>query len=293
MTETAKSRRMTFSWLGWWDRGWRPVAKNLAMIAALLCLLVYVAPIVWMMLTSFKPSDEILSARLNVMPSRWDVSAYIDIVTGGFLTYIRNSFVVSAIATLATTLLALLAAYGFSRYRFRGSSTAMISIILSQLVPFVVLVTPIYVIYARIGLNDSQVGLSFAYTAVGLPFAVYMLLGYMNTIPLSLDEAARIDGAGSIAILFRIIAPVTWPGIVTVAIYAFTRNWEEYLIATALMSSEQNKTLPVGLAGLFGEFTTQWNLVMAAATVATLPTMIVFLILQRQLMGNLTTGAVK
>lgn len=263
------------------------------LIVTLLVLLVYVAPIVWMMLTSFKPADEILSQTFDVIPSRLDVTAYVQIVTTGFLTYIRNSFVVSAVATLATTMLALLAAYGFSRFRFRGSRVSMIAIVLSQLVPFVVLVTPIYVIYVRLGLANTSVGLIIAYTAVGLPYAIYMLLGYMNTVPISLDEAARIDGSGPLGTLFRVIMPVSWPGVVTVAVYAFTRNWEEYLLATSLISADELKTLPVGLAGLFGEFTTQWNLVMAAATVSTLPTMIVFLVLQRQLIGNLTSGAVK
>ncbi|MGC4151608.1 MAG: carbohydrate ABC transporter permease [Propionicimonas sp.] len=263
------------------------------LIVTLLVLLVYVAPIVWMMLTSFKPADEILSQTFDVIPSRLDVTAYVQIVTTGFLTYIRNSFVVSAVATLATTMLALLAAYGFSRFRFRGSRVSMIAIVLSQLVPFVVLVTPIYVIYVRLGLANTSIGLIIAYTAVGLPYAIYMLLGYMNTVPISLDEAARIDGSGPLGTLFRVIMPVSWPGVVTVAVYAFTRNWEEYLLATSLISADELKTLPVGLAGLFGEFTTQWNLVMAAATVSTLPTMIVFLVLQRQLIGNLTSGAVK
>lgn len=269
------------------------VLRVVGVTLTLFALLVYVAPILWMVLTSFKPSNEILSRTFNVIPDRLDFSAYAQIVTGGFLVYIRNSFWVASVATVATTVLALLAAYGFSRYRFRGRRVSMIAIVMSQLVPFVVLVTPIYVIYSRLGLVNTHVGLIIAYTAVSLPFSVYMLLGYMNTIPTSLDEAARIDGAGAVAILFRIIVPVAWPGIVTAAVFAFTRNWEEYLLATSLISSNQLKTLPVGLAGLFGEFTTQWNLVMAAATISTLPTLLVFLILQRHLVGNLTAGAIK
>lgn len=269
------------------------VGRVAGLVVTLLILLVYVAPIAWMMITSFKPADEILSQTFDVMPSRLDFAAYVQIVTTGFLTYIRNSFVVSSAATVFTTVLALLAAYGFSRFKFRGSRVSMIAIVLSQLVPFVVLVTPIYVIYVRLGLANTSAGLIIAYTAVGLPYAIYMLLGYMNTVPISLDEAARIDGSGPLGTLFRVIMPVSWPGVVTVAVYAFTRNWEEYLLATSLISADELKTLPVGLAGLFGEFTTQWNLVMAAATVSTLPTMVVFLVLQRQLIGNLTSGAVK
>lgn len=269
------------------------IARTVATLLVLFALFVYVTPIIWMMLASFKPANDILSSRFSVLPETWDLNAYVQIVTGGFLTYIANSALVSAVSTIATTLLAVLAAYGFSRHRFRGRRPAMVAIILSQLVPFVVLVTPIYFLYSRLGLADSLGGLVLAYTAVGLPFAVYMLLGYINTVPISLDEAARIDGAGTLAVLFRIIAPVTWPGIVTVAIYSFTRNWEEYLLASALISTNGNKTLPVALAGLFGEFTTQWEVVMAAATISTLPTLIVFLVLQKRLVGNLTMGAIK
>lgn len=271
----------------------RKLGQGIGLVAVLLLLLVYAAPIAWMMLTSFTPSDEILNSTLGFIPSRLDFTAYVQIVNAGFPTYIRNSFWVSAVATVLTTFLALLAAYGYSRYRFRGGQVSMVSIVLSQLVPFVVLVTPIYVLYARMGLSNTHAGLIIAYTAVTLPYAVYMLLGYMNTVPISLDEAARIDGSGALGTLFHVIAPVTWPGIVTVAVYSFTRNWEEYLLATSLIASEELKTLPVGLAGLFGEFGTQWNMVMAAATVSTLPTLFVFLILQRQLIGNLTSGAVK
>lgn len=270
-----------------------PIVKTIVTLIVLVILLIYVSPIIWMMLASGKPVNELLSSTLQVLPSRWDFSAYVQLVNDHFLIYIRNSAGVSFASTILTTVLALFAAYGFSRYRFRGSRASLVTIILSQLVPFVVLVTPIYVIYARLGLNDSLFGLTLAYTAVGLPFAVYMLLGYIDTVPKSLDEAARIDGAGAMGVLFRIIAPVSWPGIVTVAIYSFTRNWEEYLLANALISSDSNKTLPVGLASLFGEFTTQWNVVMAAATISTVPTLIVFLVLQKQLVGNLTAGAVK
>lgn len=271
----------------------RAVIANIATLLTLFVLFVYVTPILWMVLASFKPANEILSSRLNILPTTWDIGAYIQIVTGGFLTYIRNSAWVAALSTIATAVLALLAAYGFSRHRFRGSRSGMVLIILSQLVPFVVLVTPTYVLYAYIGLADSLLGLTLAYTAVGLPFAVYMLHGYISTVPVSLDEAARIDGAGPLVVLFRIVVPLTWPGIVTVAIYSFTRNWEEFLLASALITSDANKTLPVALAGLFGEFTTQWNVVMAAAAISTLPTLIVFIVLQKRLVGDLTAGAVK
>jgi multiple sugar transport system permease protein len=272
---------------------WARATSFALAFVALLVLLVYVSPIAWMTLTSFKPDSEVLSNHLSITPRTWDFGAYSEIVTRGFLTYIGNSAIVALGSTLASTTLALLAAYGFSRFRFRASRSLLLVMVLSQLVPFVVLVTPVYVLYSRVGLTNSRLGLTIAYTAMSVPFSAFMLLGYMNTIPGSLDEAARIDGAATLSILWRVVTPLMWPGLVTVAIYAFARGWEEFLLATALISSEANKTLPVGLAGLFGQFTTQWNVVMAAAVVSTVPVMIVFLALQGRLVGDFTGGGVK
>ena len=195
-------------------------------------------------------------------------------------------------ATLSVTL-ACFAAYGFSRRRFRSRNALLFSVVLSQLFPFVMLITPLYVIFNELFLIDSYAGIVVAYVAITLPFSVYMLLGYIDGIPTSLDEAAELDGAGTLRLIFRIILPVVWPGLVAVWIYAFTLAWEEYLLASVLLTSPDKRTLPVALAGLFGEFTTQWDVVMAAGVTATVPTILIFLILQKRLVGNLAGGAVK
>jgi len=120
-----------------------------------------------------------------------------------------------------------------------------------------------------------------------------MLLGYLDTIPRELDEAARIDGANVLQIIFRVILPVAWPGVVTVAVYAFVSAWDEFLFALTLMTSDENKTVPVGLAGFFGEYTTQWNLVMTASVISTLPTLVLFMFLQKKLVSDLAAGSIK
>lgn len=197
-----------------------------------------------------------------------------------------------AAATISVGL-ALLAAYGFSRRQFRGRNALLFTVVLSQLFPFVMLVTPLYVIFNELSLIDSYFGMIIAYVAITLPFSVYMLLGYIDNISVSLDEAAELDGAGTWRTIFGIVLPVAWPGVIASWVYAFTLAWEEYLLASVLLTSPGKRTLPVALAALFGEYTTEWDVVMAAGVVATVPTLVIFLILQRRLVANLAGGSVK
>jgi ABC-type glycerol-3-phosphate transport system permease component len=260
-------------------------------IATFGILMIFVAPVLWMIVTSLRPADEIKSSLS--WPSTIDFSGFEKIAEFGFLTSFGNSLMIAVTAASLSVFLALLAAYGFSRRRFRGRGVVLFGVVVSQLFPFVMLVTPLYVIYSRITLIDTHFGIIIAYVAITLPFSVYMLMGYLDNISTSLDESAEIDGAGTFSTIFKIILPIAWPGVVTAWIYAFTLSWEEYLIASVLLTSQEKRTLPVALAGLFGEYTTQWDVVMAAGVVATVPTLVIFLALQRRLVGNLSGGSVK
>lgn len=251
-------------------------------------------PFIWVVLTSVKPDAEIFSDTLRLIPERLSLENYSTLFQdSSFPTYIRNSIITCVTATLIAVTIALLAAYGFSRHRFRWRSLLLIFVIATQLVPFVILISPIYSIFFRIGLVNSFAGLIVSYVAITIPFSIFLLLGYFDSIPRDLDEAAAIDGASTLQVLFRIILPVAWPGVVVVTIYGFVQAWDEFLFALVLMTQENRKTVPVGLASFFGEYTTQWNLVMSASVIATLPTLILFLILQRRLISDLAAGAVK
>jgi ABC-type glycerol-3-phosphate transport system permease component len=252
-------------------------------------------PFFWVVLTSIRPDAEIFSDTFRLISENPTIENYRTLLgESDFPRYIRNSILVCVTATLISVIVALLAAYGFSRHRqFRGRGVLLISVIATQLFPFVILITPIYALFFRLGLVNSYLGLVISYIAITMPFSIYLLLGYMETIPKELDEAAIVDGTTTIGVIFRIIVPVAWPGIVTVAIYAFVQTWDEFLFALTLMTENEKKTVPVGLAGFFGEFTTQWNLVMTAATVSTLPTLVLFLFAQRKLVSDLAAGAVK
>lgn len=251
-------------------------------------------PFIWVVLTSVKTDAEIFSDTLRIIPQSVSLDNYSVLFQDtNFGTYIRNSIITCVSATFVSVIIALVAAYGFSRYRFRGRNLLLLSVIATQLFPFVILISPIYGIFFRIGLVNSYVGLIISYVAITIPFSIFLLIGYFDTIPRDLDEAAVIDGASPVAVLFRIILPVAWPGVVVVTIYGFVQAWDEFLFALVLMTQEDRKTVPVGLASFFGEYTSQWNLVMSASVISTLPTLLLFLFLQRRLVSDLTAGAVK
>jgi multiple sugar transport system permease protein len=257
-------------------------------------LLILVFPTVWIFLTSIRPESELFTSTFRLLPSRVVLDGYRALLAKtAFPTYIWNSLLVSSVATVVAVAASMLAAYAFSRRHFRGRNALLILVVFSQLFPFVILVTPVYVIFYHLKLVNSLPGLILAYVAITLPFSVYMLLGYLDSVPRDLDEAAIIDGCSTLRLIRSVILPVAWPGVAATAIYSFAQSWNEYLIALTLVTKNELKTIPVGMAGFFGEYTTRWDLVMTASVLATVPTMIIFLFLQRQLVSGLVSGAVK
>jgi len=271
-----------------------PIRDIVTVVLGVSLLLILAFPFIWVVLISFRPESEIFTRTFQLFTT-FTLDNYNKLLDGSpFPTYLRNSLIVCTIATVVAVVISMITAYGFSRNRrFRGRQTLLILVIATQLFPFVILITPLYATFFSLGMINNPLALVISYIAVNLPFCIYMLLGYLDTIPVDLDDAARIDGATTLQIIFRVILPVAWPGIVTVAVYAFVSAWDEFLFALTLMTSDENKTVPVGLAGFFGEYTTQWNLVMAASVVSTLPTLIIFMFLQRKLVSDLSAGAVK
>lgn len=269
--------------------------KDVLVVGVGLTVLTLLAfPFIWVVLISFRPDSEIFTRTFRLITT-FTLDNYTTLLKNSpFPTYLRNSLIVCTIATFIAVTIALVTAYGFSRNRgFRGRKLLLILVISTQLFPFVILITPLYAMFFRLGLVNNPLSLILSYIAINLPFAIYMLLGYLDTIPHELDEAGRIDGASTFGIIFRIILPVAWPGVVTVAVYAFVVAWDEFLFALTLMNAEETKTVPVGLAGFFGEYTTQWNLVMTASVISTLPTLVIFMLIQRKLVSDLAAGSVK
>jgi ABC-type glycerol-3-phosphate transport system permease component len=207
--------------------------------------------------------------------------------------YFLNSVVISLGSTAIALVLAVFASYGFARFRFRGRRAAQAFVLVGQLLPTAAIVVPLFVILQTLGLVNTYLGLILVYTILTLPLAVWMLTSYFRAIPVELEEAAIMDGASRLAILFRITLPLSLPGVVAVVVYAFVTTWNEFIFALVFAQDASVKTLPIGIAEFMGEFTTDWGAVMAASLIMTLPIVIAFLLLQRLFVGGLAAGAIK
>ena len=187
----------------------------------------------------------------------------------------------------------MLAAYGFSRFRFRGNRPLMFLFLVTQMVPAILLLLPYFVTMRVLGLLDSYVGLVLAYSSFALPFCTWMLKGFFDSIPREIDEAAMIDGASRLQALLRVVVPLALPGMAATGLFAFLVSWNHYLFALGLATSPQMYTLPVGIALSIGEFRIAWPDLMAGAAIASVPTILVYSFLERYFVQGLTAGAVK
>ncbi|MEV4461358.1 carbohydrate ABC transporter permease [Microbispora sp. NPDC004025] len=212
--------------------------------------------------------------------------------------YFANSIVVASVAALVSVLIAIFAAYAISRFRFPGRRIFSVTVLSTQMFPGILFLLPLFMIYVNLGtalgveLYASRTGLIITYLTFSLPFSIWMLAGYFDSIPTALDEAAQVDGSGPVGALLRVVLPAATPGIVAVAIYAFMTAWGEVLFAS-VMTDETSRTLAVGLQGYATENDVYWNQIMAASLVVSVPVVAGFLLLQRYLVQGLTAGAVK
>ncbi len=241
----------------------------------------------------FKGSVENISISLVASGGGLTLDNYAGLIRDGYFRYVFNSLYICIAATSLACLISLFAAYGLSRFRFPGRGFVFGAIMGGQFFPWIILVNPLFIFFARAGLINSHLGLILCYTAFITPFTIYLLVGYLTTIPKSLDEAALVDGASRIQVIFLVILPVMWPGLVAAATFGFLQSWSEYLLALALITENELKTIPLGLSQYFGDVQINWGAVMAGSVVATVPTLLLFLPLQKKLVAGLTAGAVK
>jgi multiple sugar transport system permease protein len=255
-------------------------------------------PLYVMLSSSFKPLGDVQGV-FHWIPTTLTASPYIDIWhTVPLAHYFMNSLIVSASATVLSVIVAIFASYAISRYNFKGRRIFSVTVLSTQMFPGILFLLPLFLIFVNIGnttgfaLYGSRAGLIITYLTFSLPFSIWMLVGYFESIPRDLDEAALVDGNGPLGALFRVVVPAAIPGIVAVAIYAFMTAWGEVLFAS-VMTNEATRTLAVGLQGYSTQTDVYWNQVMAASLVASVPVVTGFLLLQRYLVAGLTAGAVK
>jgi multiple sugar transport system permease protein len=265
------------------------------MLVAILFVLIYLFPVYWMVATSLKTSAAIFATPPQVVPSPPVFTAYIGAVINNPLTIraILNSTIISLGTMALTLILAAPAAYALARLHLRGGTLITLLLLITQLLPAIVIATPLFVLFSRIGLLNSYPALILADTTFTLPFAVIILRPFFLTVPAELEAAAKIDGCTQLSAFWRVILPLVQPGLVTVAAFAFLMSWGEFLFALALNTNENVQPVTVALNKFIGQYGTQWEKLMAVATTIALPIIVIFASLQRYIVSGLVAGSVK
>lgn len=251
-------------------------------------------PFVFMLSTSLKSESEALSLPVRMVPKQFTLQAYSEMWTlKPFGTYFWNSIVVSGVTALLSTVVGALAGYGFSRFHFRGRTSLLAFFLATQMISGVLVIGPYFQILAALDLYNTLTGLIIAYVTICLPFAAWMSKGYFDSIPRELDEAGLVDGASRLQIFLRIICPIAVPGTVSTLLFAFLLAWQDLLWALCLVSIDEKRTVTLGVAFLVGEFVIKWPMLTAASLIGSLPTILLYLFLQRFYVEGLARGAVK
>jgi ABC-type glycerol-3-phosphate transport system permease component len=272
----------------------RRIETTLKVTLALLILIPTLFPVYWIIVSSLKTNLETHSVPVTFIPANWSLSAYDTIFERrNFGRYMGNAMVVALATTAWGVLVAAWSGYGFARYEFRFKPLVIGFVLMAQSFPRILLVIPYFQFSNRVGLTDTYWALILAYSTFIQPLCLWIMKEYFEQIPRDLDEAAMVDGASPYRAFWDIILPLARPALGATSIIAFLTAWNEYEFALVLTTSERVRTISVAIASLIGEFTTEWNLVMAAAAVGTLPVIIIFFFFQRQLMQGMMGGAIK
>ena len=259
-----------------------------------LALTIMLFPLYWMVNTSLKPNAEVFATPPTFWSANWSLDAFRNLLeTRPIGRYFANSLVVAGGTTVLSLVLASLAAYGLTRFHVRIEALVILALLFIKMLPEALLVVPFFQLVAGAGLLNSHLALILVYTSFSLPFAVWMLIGFFRVIPRALDEAGVMDGASRLQVFHMIVLPLARPGIVAVAMFTFLVAWNAYLWALVLTTRSEMYVLPVGIANLKGEYQVQWNEMMAAAVIATLPVLAIYAVFERHLVAGITAGAVK
>jgi multiple sugar transport system permease protein len=291
MSETPMSRPRSRRGFDGWRWGGR--------FFLILMLIYTVVPMAWMLLTSLKTGF----AAMQFPPQWWPKEPTLvnyqklldpnNSVGQDFLHYLWNSLFVSTATTIAALIVAVPAAYAFSRFSFPGRRFLFFAVLLRNMFPAVIFLVPLFILMRVLGLVNTHGSLILTYLTFGLPLAIWLLKGFYDNIPIQLEQAARIDGATRFQAFFYVVLPLSTPGIIATAIYSFIGAWNEYIYAYTFLSKNEQMTLPVGIQRFFSENTTDWPGLMAASFIMSVPVVVLFLVLQRYFVRALTEGAVK
>ena len=274
--------------------GRRTLAYAVIGIASLVLVVVCLFPFAWMALSSIKKVNELYTVPPHWLPNEPTLLNYATVLfKSNIPRYFLNSIIISGGSTTLALVLAVFASYGFARFEFKGKPWLQSFVLIGQLLPTAAIIVPLFITLRWLGLVNTYWGLILVYMIITLPLSVWMLTSYFRAIPVELEEAAIIDGATRLGVLFRVTLPLSLPGLVAVLVYAFVTTWNEFIFALCFATDSTVKTLPIGLAEFSTEFNTDWGGVMAASMVMTVPVALLFLLFQRMFVGGLTAGATK
>lgn len=255
---------------------------------------VMVFPVYWMVATALKQRSDILSSVPKFIPWPMSLENFTRALDkAGFWTFVRNSLTVTVSSVVLSLIISLFAAIAIARFRFAGRKAILTILVLVQMVPAAAMVIPVYLMLRSVGGLDFLPGLVFTYMTFVLPFTIWTLRGFVDGVPVELEEAALVDGCGRFQMYVRVLLPLLMPGIVATSIFAFVNAWDDYIFAYVIMKSQDNYTLPVWLVSFKTSESVDYGAMIAASTIFSIPVLVFFLLVQRRLVGGMTSGAVK
>ena len=271
------------------------IGTTISVLVLVFFFLLVVLPIYWIVITSFKTSGEILDLNnITFFPKDFTLENY----TGLFEQFhygvlLKNSLLVSVASALVVTVFSMLGGYSLARYKFRGKQTVVLFFLITQMIPGILVIIPLYIIFSKLGMINTHIGLFIYYVTVNLPFCVITMRSFFERIPITLEEAAKVDGCTKMQSLFKIVFPIMFPGIVSVFVFGFIGAWNELIAGSIFISTPEMWTIPVGLKTLIGKYNVEWGLLMAGGVMALIPTALMFAVMQKFIVEGMTAGAVK
>jgi arabinogalactan oligomer/maltooligosaccharide transport system permease protein len=281
-------------------RGDSPFKRILIHLVLIGYCIITLYPISRVISVSLRPNNQLLSGDLSPIPQNASFDSYRTVLTQRpFWEWMFNSLIITITVMVIGVVLAATAAYAFSRFKFVGRGSGMVFLLANQMIPATMLILPIFLMLSRLGLTHTYSGIIFAYSVSAVPFSVWILKGYYDTIPRDLEEAAMVDGATPLGAFWRVIVPLSTPALAIAALFNFTQAWNEYLLASLIftyndpVTNQQITTWPVGLNTMLGQFNSEWGNFAAASVMVAIPVMALFLYSSKWLIGGLTLGGVK
>lgn len=275
----------------------KTVLKIVLYTVVAVATLINLLPYLWMLINSFRDTTEPITS--SIIPHKWSLEAYISILTGSTLQTantlraLGNSLFVSLVSTLITAVLALLSGYGFSRFRFPGRGFLMSFLVNLRTFPGILLAISLFVMAGKVGLMDTFTVVILANAMMNLPFAIWNNISIIDSVPVELEESAMIDGLSRVSTICRIVFPIAAPGIVGTIAYTFILTWNEYLFATNFISSPEKELITTRIAASVGQFNIDYSMLLSTSMLASLPLIVLFLVIQKYIVAGLAMGSVK